>query len=43
VRVPKEAGVGSAKFKITFASWKAARIEPGTGEIPVVAPDVRKK
>jgi hypothetical protein len=35
--------LGSAKYKITFASWKAARVEPGTGEIPVVAPDARKE
>jgi hypothetical protein len=37
VRVPADAGLGRAKVTVSFPGWKAARVEPVTAEVQVVA------
>jgi hypothetical protein len=39
VRVPKEAGKGKAKVKLSFDAWKEGYVAPATLEIPVVEKD----
>ena len=43
MRVPDEAGLGTAKVTFSFDAWKEARIAPSTIELPVVKPDPDKK
>jgi hypothetical protein len=35
VRVPKEAGKGKAKVKLSFDVWKEGNVAPATFEIPI--------
>jgi hypothetical protein len=37
VRVPEEAGLGTAKVVLSFAAWKEGNVAPGTVEVPIVA------
>jgi hypothetical protein len=43
VRVPDEAGVGTAKVTFSFDAWKEGKVAPSTVEIPVVKPEAAKK
>jgi hypothetical protein len=36
VRVPDEAGSGSAKVTVSFPDWKEARVAPATSRLRVV-------
>jgi hypothetical protein len=35
VRVPKEAGQGKAKVRLSFDAWKEGGVAPATFEIPI--------
>jgi len=37
VRVPDEAGNGSARVTVSFPSWKEANVTPATYRLPLVA------
>ena len=39
VRVPDEAGGGSAKVTVSFPSWKEARVAPATYHLPLTRRD----
>jgi hypothetical protein len=43
VRVPEEAGLGTAKLTVSFEAWKGAGVTSTTVEIPVVQPKLEKK
>jgi hypothetical protein len=43
VRVPDEAGLGTAKVTYSFDSWKQGAVAPSTIELPVVKPEPEKK
>ena len=40
VRVPEQAGSGTAKVVLSFPDWREAKVEPTTYEVPIV--DQRK-
>jgi hypothetical protein len=35
VRVPKEAGKGKAKVRLSFDAWKDGHVAPATFEVPI--------
>jgi hypothetical protein len=37
VRVPKEAALGTAKLRLSYAAWKDGGVAATTVEVPVVA------
>jgi hypothetical protein len=39
VRVPKEAGQGKAKVRLSFGDWKEGRVAPAGFEVSVVDPE----
>ena len=43
MRVPDEAGLGTAKVTFSFDAWKEGKVASSTVEIPVVKPDPNKK
>jgi len=43
VRVPDEAGSGSAKVRLSFPAWKEGNVTSSTFEIPVVDPEPTTK
>ncbi len=36
MRVPEEAGLGTAKMTMSFDDWKEGKVAPATVEIPVI-------
>jgi hypothetical protein len=42
VRVPKEAGLGKAKVRLSFDAWKGGLVAPATFEIPIEKPLEKK-
>jgi hypothetical protein len=42
VRVPDEAGKGSAKVRLSFGDWKDGQVAPATFEVPVAEPGDKK-
>jgi WD40 repeat protein len=43
VRVPDEAGPGSAKVTLSFDAWKEGQVAPSTATVPVVEPRPKEK
>jgi hypothetical protein len=43
VRVPDEAGLGTARVTYSFSAWKEGRVTSSTIELPVVPPERGKK
>jgi hypothetical protein len=39
VRVPEEAGLGTAKLTFSFEAWKDGKAASSTVELPVVKPE----
>jgi hypothetical protein len=39
VRVPKGAGQGKAKVKLSFDAWKEGKVTSAAFEIPIVEPE----
>jgi hypothetical protein len=42
VRVPDDAGLGTAKLTLSFDDWKEGRVASATVEMPVVDAAVKK-
>jgi hypothetical protein len=42
VRVPEEAGLGTAKITMSFPEWKEGQVAPATVEMRVVEAEPRK-
>jgi hypothetical protein len=36
VRVPDEAGIGTAKVTLSFDGWQGGRVAPSTLDVPVI-------
>jgi WD40 repeat protein len=43
VRVPEEAGLGTAKVRLSFDAWKTGQVAPATLTVPVVEPKAKPK
>jgi hypothetical protein len=43
VRVPHEAGLGTAKVTFSFDAWKQGNVAPSVIELPIVDPEPEKK
>jgi len=43
VRVPKEAGKGNAKVRLSFDGWKEGKVAPATFEVPVAGEGEKAK
>jgi len=42
VRVPKEAGLGKAKVRLSFDAWKEEHVAPVTFDVPIEKPQEKQ-